>query len=69
MTIVIGVAAIAVISWIAVLANTLKTVVRARIDGGAKFAWIMFIMSSQPLGVVLWRVVGRRRTGSAITAR
>lgn len=68
MTILIGVAAIAAVTWIAVLANTLKTVVRARIDGGAKFAWIMFIMSAQPLGVVLWRVVGRRRT-AAIAAR
>ena len=65
MTIGIGVLAIAVISWIAVLVNPLKNVIRARMDGGTKFAWIAFIMSSQPLGVILWRAAGRRRTGVA----
>jgi len=68
MTILIGVGAIAVVCWIAVLANTLKSVIRARMDTGTKVFWTAFIMSAQPLGVLLWHVAGRRQTGTAAVA-
>lgn len=62
-SVVIGVIAIAVISWLAVLVTALKGVVRAPLEGGMKLVWIALIMSSQPLGVLLWYFVGRRQSG------
>lgn len=60
-SVVIGILAIVVITWIAILVNVLKMVVRSRLDLGMKVAWIALVMSSHPLGVLLWFFVGRRQ--------
>lgn len=62
-SLVIGVLAIVVITWVAILVNVLKMVVRSRLDPGMKVAWIALVMSSHPLGVLLWFLVGRRQDG------
>jgi hypothetical protein len=34
-------------------------VLRSPMDTGMKVVWVAFVMSSQPLGVLLWFLVGR----------
>ncbi len=58
-SVLIGVIAVAVIVWIAVLVRVLRGVVRSPMDNAMKVVWIAFIMTSQPLGVLLWFLVGR----------
>jgi Phospholipase_D-nuclease N-terminal len=58
-SVLIGVLAIAVIVWISVLVRVLRGVLRSRLDTGMKVVWVVFIMSSQPLGVILWFLIGR----------
>lgn len=60
-SVVIGVIAVVAIGWIAILVNVLKMVVRSQMDTGMKVVWFALIMSSQPLGVILWFLVGRPR--------
>ncbi len=60
-SILIGVIAIVVIAWISVLVTVLKMVFRSRMDTGMKVVWVVLVMSSQPLGVVLWFLVGRHQ--------
>ena len=67
-TVLIGVIAIAVIVWISVLVRVLRGVLRSDLDAGMKAVWVVFVMSSQPLGVVLWLLVGRHHTHRATTA-
>lgn len=62
-SVVIAALAIVVVAWIAVLVSTVKGVLRAPLDKGMKVVWIALIMSSQPLGVLLWHTVGRRQSG------
>ncbi len=61
-SVVIGVIAIAVIVWISVLVRVVRGVLRSELDQGMKVVWVVFIMSSQPLGVLLWLLVGRHHT-------
>ncbi len=56
----IGLGAIVVIAWLTVVVRVLRTVVRSRMETGKKIGWIALTMSSQPLGVLLWHLVGRR---------
>ena len=64
-SIIIGVIAIAVITWIAILVTTLKSVVRSPLDTNSKVMWIVIIMATHLLGVLLWYFIGRRQTGPA----
>jgi hypothetical protein len=61
-TVLIGTIAVAAIVWIAVLERALKSVARSELDTGMKIVWIGFILTSQPLGVLLWSLIGRRDT-------
>jgi hypothetical protein len=58
-SVLIGLIAIAVIVWISVLVRVLRGVLRSPMDTGMKVVWVAFVMSSQPLGVLLWFLVGR----------
>lgn len=60
-TVMIGVIAVVVIGWLAVVVHVLTKVVRSRIDSGMKVVWFALIMSSQPIGVLLWFLVGQPR--------
>lgn len=64
-SIVIGLIAIAVITWIAVLVTTVKSIVRSRMDTNSKVLWIVIIMATHLLGVLLWYFVGRRQASPA----
>lgn len=66
-SIVIGVIAIAVITWIAVLVTTLKNVFRSRMDTSSKVMWVVIIMATHLLGVLLWYFVGRRQADPAVS--
>ncbi|MFL6140737.1 MAG: PLDc N-terminal domain-containing protein [Labedaea sp.] len=63
-TILIGAVAVVAILWIAVLVTVIRGVVRSQQDTGMKVVWVAFIMTSQPLGVLLWLLVGRRRVAA-----
>jgi hypothetical protein len=54
-----------VIVWISVLVRVLRGVLRSDLDSGMKAVWVVFIMTSQPLGVILWLLVGRDHTHRA----
>lgn len=64
-SIVIGLIAIAVITWIAVLVTTVKSIVRAPMDTNSKVLWIVIVMATHLLGALLWYFVGRRQTRPA----
>ena len=60
-SILIGVIAVAVIVWIAVLVRIIRNIVRSDLDTGMKAVWVCFILSAQRLGVILWLTIGRRQ--------
>lgn len=64
-SVVIGIIAVVVIGWIAIVVNVIRMVVRSPMDSGMKVVWIALIMSSQPLGVILWFLVGQSRANHA----
>jgi len=64
-SIVIGLIAIAVITWIAILVTTLKNVFRSPMDTSSKVMWVVIVMATHLLGVLLWHFVGRRQTSPA----
>ena len=59
-SVVIGVIAIVVIAWIAVLVNVLRAVIRSPMDNGMKLVWVVLILGTHLFGVALWFLVGRR---------
>lgn len=60
-SILIGLIAVVVIVWIAVVVRIIRNIVRSDLDTGMKVVWVCFILSAQLLGVVLWLVVGRKQ--------
>lgn len=65
-TVLIGVIAIAVIVWIAVLVRTIRSVLRSQLDQGMKLVWVVFVLGSQPLGVLLWVLIGKEHANRRI---
>jgi hypothetical protein len=65
-SILIGVIAVVVIVWISVVVRIIRNIVRSDLDTGMKVVWVCFILSSQPLGVILWLTIGRRRRPSQL---
>ena len=64
-SIIIGLIAIAVITWIAILVTAIKSIVRSPLDTNSKVMWIVIIMATHLLGVLLWYFVGRRQASHA----
>lgn len=59
-SVVIGVIAIVVIAWIAVLVSVLRQVIHSPMDNGMKVVWVALILGTHIFGVILWFRVGRR---------
>lgn len=62
-SVLIGVIAIVVIAWIAVLVSVLKAIIRSPMDSGMKVLWVVLVLGTHLFGVTLWFVVGRRNVG------